>query len=123
MPSIVRIFPTDQSGLRTEGLHPPYGWFSYSCPGVKGPLIADTGWVSMNYIFWWLRQIVLVLVGCFFLALGIHTLILAYHLKDPFSFVMTFFASNLIILISATLVVGFIIRMVKVYKDLKITEE
>lgn len=77
----------------------------------------------MNYTFWWIRQIVLVLVGCFFFAFGIHTLILAYHLKDPFSFIMTFFASNLMILISATLVVGFIIRMVKVYKNSKITEE
>ena len=77
----------------------------------------------MNCTFWWLRQIVLVLVGCFFIAFGVYTLILAYHLKDPFSFIMTFFASNLMILISATLVAGFIIRMVKVYKNSKITEK
>ena len=77
----------------------------------------------MRYTFWWLRQIVLVLAGCFFMALGVHTLILAYHLNDPFSFIMTFFASNLMILISATLVAGFIIRMVRVYKKSKTTEE
>ena len=66
--------------------------------------------------FWWIRQVILVMVGCFFLVFGVHVLIAAYQLKDPFNFIMTFFASNLIILISATLVAGFIIRMVKAYK-------
>ena len=71
----------------------------------------------MNNAFWWIRQVILVLVGCFFLFFGINILIAAYKLKDPFSFIMTFFASNLMILISATLVVGFIIRMVRVYRQ------
>jgi hypothetical protein len=71
----------------------------------------------MYNIFWWIRQVLLVLAGCFFFAFGIHVLIMAYQLKDPFNFIMTFFASNLIILISATLVLGFIIRMVKAYKN------
>ncbi len=71
----------------------------------------------MYDIFWWIRQVLLVLVGCFFLAFGVHVLIMAYQLKDPFNFIMTFFASNLIILISATLLLGFIIRMVKAYKN------
>ena len=66
--------------------------------------------------FWWIRQVILVMVGCFFLVFGVQVLIAAYQLKDPFNFIMTFFASNLIILISATLVAGFIIRMVKAYK-------
>ena len=55
---------------------------------------------------------ILTLAGCFFLAFGVILLISAYQLKDPFWFVMTFFASNLIILISAALLVGFIVRMV-----------
>ncbi len=71
----------------------------------------------MYNAFWWIRQVILVLVGCFFLVFGIHILIAAYYLKDPFNFIMTFFASNLIILISATLVLGFIIRMVRAYKN------
>ena len=71
----------------------------------------------MYGVFWWIRQVILVLVGCFFLFFGISILIVAYQLKDPFSFIMTFFASNLMILISATLVLGFIIRMVRVYKQ------
>jgi hypothetical protein len=71
----------------------------------------------MYNIFWWIRQVLLVLVACFFLVFGVHVLIMAYQLKDPFNFIMTFFASNLMILISATLVLGFIIRMVRAYKN------
>ena len=77
----------------------------------------------MNNTFWWIRQLILVLVSCFFLFFGINILIAAYQLKDPFSFIMTFFASNLMILISATLVLGFILRMVRVYKQLKNCEK
>lgn len=73
----------------------------------------------MYTIFWWLRQSLLILAGCFFLSFGIHVLIAAYNLKDPYSFVMAFFASNLIILISATLILGFVLRMVRVYRILK----
>ncbi|MEJ2726799.1 MAG: hypothetical protein P8175_19620 [Deltaproteobacteria bacterium] len=65
----------------------------------------------MTGIFQWIRQIVLILMGCFFLAFGIHLLISAYRLHNPFWFIMTFFASNLIILISAALLVGFVVRL------------
>jgi len=73
----------------------------------------------MYSLFWWLRQVILILAGCFFLAFGILILIACYKLKDPYSFIMAFFASNLIILISATLILGFIIRMIRVYRVLK----
>jgi len=53
----------------------------------------------------------MVLLGCFFLMFGIHILIAAYQLNDPFSFILTFFASNFIILISAALIFVFIYRM------------
>jgi hypothetical protein len=65
----------------------------------------------MTGMLQWIRQIALILVGCFFLAFGIHLLISAYRLENPFWFIMTFFASNLIILISAALLVGFVIRL------------
>ena len=61
---------------------------------------------------WWIRQIILTLVGGFFLFFGVNLLILAYHLNDPFGFIMTFFASSLMILISAALLLGFIVKMV-----------
>lgn len=57
------------------------------------------------------RQGLLLIAGCFFILFGVHVLIAAYQLKDPFLFVMTFFASNLIILISAVLTLGFAIRL------------
>ena len=65
----------------------------------------------MSTIFFWIKHIILIIAGCFFLLFGILVLIGAYQLKDPFSFILTFFASNLIILISATLVFVFIYRI------------
>lgn len=66
----------------------------------------------MSGVLWWAKYIILALACCFFLLFGVYLLVAAYHLKDPFSFVMTFFASNLIILISAALLAGFVYRMV-----------
>ncbi len=53
----------------------------------------------------------LMTVAALFMLLGIHVLVGAYRLNDPFSFMLTFFASNFIILFSATLLIGFAIRM------------
>ncbi|MCJ7596287.1 MAG: hypothetical protein MUO52_16085 [Desulfobacterales bacterium] len=65
---------------------------------------------------WWIRQIIFTLLGGFFLLFGVHLLILAYHLNDPFGFIMTFFASNLMILISAALLLGFIVKMIAAFR-------
>ncbi len=59
------------------------------------------------------------MVSLFFFLFGIHLLIAAYKLKDPAWFVMTFFASNFIILISATILIVFVYRMVKSYFNVK----
>ena len=77
----------------------------------------------MSGLFWWIWQVVLILVGSFFLYYGIELLISSYSLKDPYTFLMTFFASNFIILISAALIVGFAYRMISVYKHLKKMDE
>ena len=58
-----------------------------------------------------LKMIVLIILCLFFLAVGIDLLISAYRLNDPFTFVMVFFASNLMILISAALCLGFVLRL------------
>ena len=68
--------------------------------------------VFMSGLFWLIRQVVLITVGAFFLYYGIRLLISAYDLSDPFVFIMTFFAANFIILISGTLIFGFVYRMV-----------
>ncbi|RLB17855.1 MAG: hypothetical protein DRG63_03195 [Deltaproteobacteria bacterium] len=67
----------------------------------------------------WVQEGLLSLACVFFLIFGVHLLIAAYGLDNPYWFVLTFFASSLIILISATLLLGFIIRMVARYKSAK----
>ena len=68
---------------------------------------------------WWIKQIALVVLGGFYLFFGIQLLISAYQLNNPFSFILTFFASNFIILISGALLVGFVYRIITVYQYLK----
>lgn len=67
----------------------------------------------MPSVLWWILQIGLLAAGAFFLLFGVQLLVGAYGLDNPFNFVMTFFASNLIILISATVMAGLVIRMFK----------
>ncbi len=74
----------------------------------------------MKY-YWWPLQIVLTLLSLFFAFFGINLLMGAYQLQDPFSFIMTFFAACLMILISLTLAIGFIIKMIRVYRQVNST--
>ena len=69
--------------------------------------------------YWWVRQIVLVAIAGFYLVFGIQLLISAYQLNDPTSFIFTFYASNFMILFSGALLIGFIYRLVAVYRRLK----
>ncbi|MBC2710723.1 MAG: hypothetical protein HGJ94_06900 [Desulfosarcina sp.] len=50
-------------------------------------------------------------IACFFVCFGVSLLAASYRLGDPFSFIMTFFAASLMILISAVMVLGFVVRM------------
>ena len=77
----------------------------------------------MSIIFWLIRQVILILIGAFFLYYGVQLLISSYDLKDPFIFIMTFFASNFIILISATLVFGFTYRIIIAFRQSKKNDE
>lgn len=61
---------------------------------------------------WWLKQFALVLLASFYLYVGICLLISAYRLEEPFPFILTFFASNFVILISAALLFGFVFRII-----------
>ena len=71
--------------------------------------------------YWWIRQIILILIAGFYLVFGIQLLVSAYRLNDPGNFLLTFYASNFMILISAALLVGFIYRLVATYRRLKKT--
>jgi len=59
----------------------------------------------------WAPQVGLSLIAIFFILFGIDILYMAYQIPDPFSFVMTFFAANFIILISAALLLSFILKI------------
>ena len=73
----------------------------------------------MTNLIWWIRQVFLMAVSAFFLYFGIRLLISAYKLDDPFTFFMTFFAANFIILISATLIICFAYRMITALRKSK----
>ena len=60
---------------------------------------------------WWLVQVLLTGIAVFFTAFGISLLIASYRLNDPYSFIMTFFAASLMILISGVMILGFVLRM------------
>lgn len=60
-----------------------------------------------------LKFVSLILISLFFAAFGVLQLISAYALTNPFEFIITFFAANLIILISAALCLGFVLRLIR----------
>jgi hypothetical protein len=65
-------------------------------------------------LWWWLGQLLLTAVACFFVCFGVLLLVGAYGLKDPYSFIMTFFGASLMILISLVMAMGFVMRMRRV---------
>ena len=69
--------------------------------------------------YWWIRQVILILIAGFYLSFGIQLLVSAYQLNDPGNFILTFYASNFMILISAALLVGFIYRLAVAYRRSK----
>ena len=69
--------------------------------------------------FWWIRQIILIGIAGFYLVFGIQLLVSAYQLNEPPTFILTFYASNFMILFSGALLVGFIYRLVVTYRRSK----
>jgi len=65
---------------------------------------------------WWLWHIFIALSSGFFLVLGIDTLVSAYALSDPHFFIVYFFSSNLLILVST---VGLLYCFFRFYAILK----
>jgi uncharacterized membrane protein len=83
-------------------------------PDVTDPHAASGNRVRQHGRWWWFGQLLMTITACFFVFFGISLLIASYRLGDPFSFIMTFFAASLIILISAVMVMGFVSRMRRV---------
>ena len=59
-------------------------------------------------LLWWVGKCVQGVLAVFFLIFGIQLCRASYELTNPFFFVITFFASNLIILISGAILAGFL---------------
>ncbi|HYB20995.1 MAG TPA: hypothetical protein VEH09_08690 [Thermodesulfobacteriota bacterium] len=68
-------------------------------------------------MLWWLRFILFSVLALFFLEFGIEEMIRAYQVKHPVEFLASFFSSSFIILISGTLLVAFVWRMVLRVRD------
>lgn len=80
---------------------------------MSDPEAPPNGQPERSRVLLVLGRIALGIVELFFLLFGVYLLVLAYHLTDPLSFIMTFFASNLVILISAVLLLGLVLKFRK----------
>jgi len=63
-------------------------------------------------IIWWVSRIGSGLISLFFVWMGISLCRAAFFLENPHHFILTFFASNLIILISLVAVVAVLVRII-----------
>lgn len=61
---------------------------------------------------WWTVAAASAILSIFFLFVGISLCRAAYDLKHPYQFILTFFSSNFIILISAVILLGVVLRMI-----------
>jgi len=66
----------------------------------------------LRRMVWWTLSTASAMLSIFFLFLGIDLCRASFQLNHPHQFILTFFASNLIILISVAILAGVIVRMV-----------
>jgi len=68
-------------------------------------------------LFLWVRNILIGVLSSFFLFWGITLLISAYNMKNPMEFIMVFFASNFIVLISGCGVLYAVLHLRRSYRE------
>jgi len=71
---------------------------------------------------YWGKNIIIAFLSIFFLLFGINALISAYNTKNPLEFIMYFFSSSLIILISVVGIIYPFLRIRAVLKRKKMNE-
>lgn len=70
----------------------------------------------MNKFFWWVLNLFIGMVSLFFLVWGIDVLVFSYTLNNPLEFLMYFFSSSMLILVSA---VGVIYCAFRVFRKIR----
>jgi len=70
----------------------------------------------MDAFFWWISKIVIGIVSLFFVIRGIDVLVHSYSLNNPAEFLMYFFSSSMLILVSA---VGVIYSAVRIFRRIR----
>jgi len=71
---------------------------------------------NMNVFFWWISRLFIGIASLVLFIRGIEVLIGSYSLNNPVEFLMYFFSSSMLILLSA---VGVIYSAVKIFKKVK----
>ncbi|MBN2179740.1 MAG: hypothetical protein JW743_09975 [Deltaproteobacteria bacterium] len=59
----------------------------------------------MDNLFWWGKQIAIGGVAVIFLVTGVNVLVASYTLTNPLEFIMYFFSSSMLILVSIVLII------------------
>jgi len=74
----------------------------------------------MNTLFWWVPKLFIGIASLFFLVWGIDVLVFSYTMDNPLEFIMYFFSSSMLILVS---VVGLIYCAFRFFRRIKDGEE
>ncbi|MBW2631364.1 MAG: hypothetical protein JRC90_06305 [Deltaproteobacteria bacterium] len=70
----------------------------------------------MNAFFWWISKIFIGIASLFLFIRGVEVLIGSYSLNNPAEFIMYFFSSSMLILVSA---VGVIYSAIRIFKRIR----
>lgn len=83
---------------------------------VKMTRIEDEGTLSGEMLFWWGKNLLVIVFALFFLVFGLEVLIGAYNLKEPPMFFVYFFSGSFIVLFSLAIL---LIPVLKIHAFLK----
>jgi len=70
----------------------------------------------MNHLWWWGKNLIILCGSLFFLFFGISNLLHSYKVSNPLEFIVFFFSSSLMILISVTGVIYVVFRLLSLRK-------
>ena len=87
------------------------------CPGREFRISRETPAQTVMMMIQCVRDILIGILSSFFLFWGITLLLSAYSLKNPLEFIMLFFSSNFIILISGAGILYAAFRLWRICKE------